>query len=84
VGTIRKFDWNKANIEHVARHAVTPGEVEEVFANGLSGVVDYARQGERRSSGVGATDAGRRLLVVFTMRRGRVRTVTAYPARSKQ
>jgi hypothetical protein len=42
-----EIDSNRSNIEHVARHWVTPGEVEEVFANGLSGGVGYARQGVR-------------------------------------
>jgi hypothetical protein len=27
----REFDWDDANEEHVARHGVTPPEVEEVF-----------------------------------------------------
>ena len=75
----RQFDWNQANIGHIARHAVTPAEVEQAFANGLRCVVDYIRQNERRSNGIGTTDAGRELVVVFTMRRGRVRTVTAFP-----
>jgi uncharacterized DUF497 family protein len=28
------FDWDKANLAHIARHNVTPEEVEQVFANG--------------------------------------------------
>ena len=27
------FDWNEANIEHIAEHDVTPDEVEEVFSD---------------------------------------------------
>jgi hypothetical protein len=28
-----KFDWDEANTAHVAAHAVTPAEVEEVYLN---------------------------------------------------
>ncbi len=73
-----RFEWDAANIDHIADHQVTPAEVEQVFANGLDIVLHYERKGEKRSNGIGTTDAGRTLFVVFTMRRGRIRTVTAY------
>jgi uncharacterized DUF497 family protein len=28
-----EFDWDEANLRHVARHGVTPEEAEEVVAN---------------------------------------------------
>jgi uncharacterized DUF497 family protein len=28
-----KFDWDDANAGHIARHGVTPEEVEQAFAN---------------------------------------------------
>jgi len=30
-----RFDWDEANVEHIARHNVTPQEIEQVFANGV-------------------------------------------------
>jgi hypothetical protein len=27
------FDWDDANVDHIARHGVTPLEIEQVFAN---------------------------------------------------
>ena len=29
------FEWTEQNIEHLARHGITPAEVEEVFEGGL-------------------------------------------------
>ena len=29
---ISRFEWDEANIEHLARHQVIPAEAEEVFA----------------------------------------------------
>lgn len=28
---VRIFEWDEANEDHIARHGVTPGEVEELF-----------------------------------------------------
>jgi hypothetical protein len=28
-----EFDWDAANFGHIARRRLTPGEVEQVFAN---------------------------------------------------
>jgi hypothetical protein len=30
---ISRFEWDEANIEHLARHQVIPAEAEEVFAS---------------------------------------------------
>jgi len=30
---VAKFDWDDANAGHIARHGVTPEEVEQAFAN---------------------------------------------------
>jgi uncharacterized protein len=73
-----RFDWDDANEEHVGRHGVERWEAEDVFADtnrrALSEGVYF---GERRYSMIGRTAAGRTLVVVFTMRTGRVRVVTA-------
>lgn len=71
-------DWDGANTGHIARHGVTPGEVEQVFANDpiLVGAQDYPE--EERSLCFGRTNAGRFLTVIYTGRKGRIRVVTAY------
>ena len=35
-----EFDWDAANIKHLARHKITRDDVEEVFANEPA-IVDY-------------------------------------------
>lgn len=73
-----EFDWDAANIRHIARHGVAPEEVEQVFANDpmIVGTQDYPE--EERSLCFGRTTAGRLLTVVYTERTGRIRVVTAY------
>lgn len=76
---IGSFDWDPANVGHVLRHAVTPGEVEEA-ANLPHVVIPAATiHGERRWKLFGRTASKRCLVVVFTIRGRLFRTVTAYP-----
>lgn len=75
------FDWDEDNENHVLDHDVDPAEVEEAMLDPLRVVVHvYSTPGERRRGVVGATDAGRILFVVYTMRGDKVRPVTARDA----
>lgn len=76
--TLLGFDWDAANVGHILRHAVTPLEVEEVAGRALVIVAAAAVKGERRWKLFGTTAARRYVVVVFTNRRKRFRTVTAY------
>ena len=73
------FDWDGDNIEHIARHGVTPKEVEEVFGDPdrVSASAHRVR-GERRRAIVGMTASGRLLYVVYTVREGLIRPVTVH------
>jgi uncharacterized protein len=72
------FDWDDANILHLAEHDVTPEEAEEiVLADSMEMDFDVVN-GEERWSYVGETGDSHILRVVFTMRRERVRVITAY------
>ncbi len=78
------FDWDDANVGHVARHGVTPLEVEQAFANQPMAVLTVQeRRGEERVLCAGLSDAGRALQFVYTMRRGRIRVITAHTAKRK-
>jgi len=78
------FDWDEANITHIARHDVTPQEVEQAYTNDpLIVLATLSRSGEERVLCAGRTDAGRPLQFVYTIRRGRVRVVTAHTAHRK-
>lgn len=74
------FEWDAANIDHIADHDVTPDEAEAAIRDPKRlGAPAYDQAGERREALVGATGAGR-VLVVFTQRQGKIRVVTAWPA----
>jgi hypothetical protein len=77
------FDWNEANILHIARHDVTSDEAEEVFWNRPVLMRMGKRRGELRFVLLGETDGGRCLLVVWAARNNRVRVVTSYPANAE-
>ncbi len=72
------FDWDAANVGHILRHAVTPLEVEEVAGRPHLTIPATTIKGEKRWKLLGKTASKRYLVVVFTIRRRRFRTVTAY------
>lgn len=77
------FDWDDANIKHIARHGVTAPEVEEVILNQAVEVTFQRRGEEVRIAQVGETNQGRILFVVTTWRNNLIRVVTALPAKKK-
>ncbi|MGA2329414.1 MAG: BrnT family toxin [Bryobacteraceae bacterium] len=79
-----EFEWDEANVRHIARHAATPEEAEQVLLNDPLVVAVQLRQGEQRVLCLGEPDAGRLLTVVFTKRTGKIRIVTAHPMNRKQ
>ncbi|HEV2134364.1 MAG TPA: BrnT family toxin [Terracidiphilus sp.] len=73
------FEWDDANILHVAEHAVTPEEAEEALLNRpMEMGYDKSDLGEDRWSYLGETAEGRVLYVAITMRGERVRIATAF------
>jgi uncharacterized DUF497 family protein len=74
------FEWDDANRTHIARHQVSPGEAEQVIDNDPLDLEAETVDGEQRITSVGSTDQGRFLLVVTTLRRSRIRVITAFPA----
>lgn len=73
---ITRFKWNINNVEHIAKHGVTPNEIEEVtFENKV-----FVRSGrERLHYLLGTTQAGRYLFIVvaLTKRKGEAVVITA-------
>lgn len=79
VGEI-EFDWDDENRRHLAAHKVTPAEFEELLNNNPLNL-DYKLTGnEDRYRSVGLTNRGRLLSVAWTIRNGKVRAITAFPA----
>jgi len=73
------FDWDEANILHLAEHDVAPEEAEEVLlGDPVEMGYDKSDLGEDRWSYLGETLQGRILQVVITPRGERSRVVTAF------
>jgi uncharacterized DUF497 family protein len=75
-----RVDWDANNRKKIAAHGVNSDEFEQAFAGRR--VADQKIVGlERRKFAVGQTEAGRILAMVYTMRAGKVRPITAYESR---
>jgi hypothetical protein len=72
------FDWDAANVEHIARHGITADECE-AYRNGPMVIDHQRRKRERCRLCLGETNRGRLLTFVVIERTGKVRFVTAYP-----
>ena len=81
-----KFEWDKHNIDHIRKHKVEPGECEQVFFNiPLTVKPDLIHsRGEERYFALGKTNMNRILVVIFTIRKTRVRVITARDANKKE
>jgi uncharacterized protein len=78
-----RFDWDDANLNHLAAHGVTSEEFEQAFRNDPILLSRTQHHRERRIVAVGETDQARVLFMVYTRRRSRIRAVTAYTAPRK-
>lgn len=76
---ITGFDWD------AGKHRVSPEEAEEVFFR-APWVVEDTRpgDGESRFAAVGATEQGRTLRVLFTIRNHRIRPISCRPASRRE
>ncbi|MBI4873194.1 MAG: BrnT family toxin [Acidobacteria bacterium] len=79
-----EFDWDAANIDHIAKHEISTEECEQAYHNGPMVINQQKRHGERRLLCLGHTASGRLLTFVATERGGRIRFVTAFPMNKKQ
>ena len=72
---IDAFDWDKENIEHLARHQVDPDEAEEVFDSKYY----LSKTWSSRYIALGQTASGRYLMCVFEKgeKPGLIRVITA-------
>jgi len=79
------FLWDAANEEHVERHGVSREEAEEVLLSpDRQQLARRVVDGEVRWPVVGSSQSGRFMVVVYTMRAGRMRVVTARSADEKE
>lgn len=84
---IFEFEWDKGNIDKsYQKHGISPKEAEEVFADNDSIVLPQIKhtQKEPRFIIVGKTLEGKQLFIVFTMRKEKVRIISARRMHTKE
>jgi uncharacterized DUF497 family protein len=77
------FDWDEANLSHIARHNVTLQETEEVVLGDPLDTELQTVEGsgeEERLLQLGETAKGRILQLLTTWRGGQVRVISAWDA----
>jgi uncharacterized DUF497 family protein len=79
VGRWEGFDWDEGNLfKNWEKHRVAASECEQVFFNRpLAAADDRHSTREPRHFALGTTDAGRHLFLVFTVRKKRIRVISA-------
>jgi len=83
----KSFDWDEGNIDkNWDKHRVHHLECEEIFFNEpiVTKVEKRGVSQEERVSALGVTNEGRFLFVVFTIRRGGIRVISARDMNKKE
>jgi len=88
-GKIVGFDWDEGNSsKSTEKHAVTPGEAEQIFANTpLLVLLDDSHSAtEERYHAYGQTNVGRLLQISFTLRQKGtlLRVISARPMSARE
>ena len=74
------FDWEEGNLlKNWEKHRVSAAECEQVFFNRplVAGLDETHSKQERRHCALGVADAERWLFLVFTVRGGKIRVISA-------
>jgi uncharacterized protein len=80
---IEKIIWDEETINHIARHRVTPEEVEEIFFNEEDTPVFFKGK-EGKYLAYGQTQSGRYLLVVWAIHYKKTGIITARDLTKKE
>jgi len=80
------FEWDKGNVDkNFIKHKVTNREAEEIFDNEplISEDIRHSKK-EKRFQGLGITDEGRFLFLSFTIRKDKIRIISARDMNKKE
>ena len=83
-GRRSRFEWDAANLGHIARHGVTAEEFEQGMNGNPLELGSAEINGELRTKVAAVTAGGRFLEMVYTIRRGKIRAVTAFPVDTRK
>ncbi len=81
------FEWDKGNIDKsYVKHGISPNEAEEVFLDEQVKIVQDIQhsQKEKRFIALGQTVRNVKLFIVYTIRRKKIRIISARPMNKKQ
>ena len=87
LGSVKKFDWDKGNInKNLLKHRVTNKEAEEIFSNEPRFIIEDEKHSikEKRYMLWGTTNKRRRLTVIFTIRKSKVRIISSRDMNRKE
>ncbi|MDP2585394.1 MAG: BrnT family toxin [Candidatus Levybacteria bacterium] len=80
------FEWDESNIQHLARHSVTPSEAEDVFFD-IDNVLNEDLKHsivENRFIIIGKTKEKRLLYQIFTKRGDKIRVISSRDINKKE
>lgn len=83
---VNGFEWDSANVLHIARHKVTIEEAEDVFFDENNKLDDDTKHSlvENRFVIIGKTHKGRLLYQVFTKRGNKIRVISSRDINKKE
>ncbi len=86
LGKVTGFDWDQANVTHIAKHRVLPQEAEDVFFDKNNVLDEDLRHSiiEQRFLIIGKTRKGRILYQIFTVRRNKIRVISSRDINKKE
>ena len=86
LGSIKTFEWDSANISHIARHNVLQEEAEEIFFDQDSVLGEDFEHStiEKRFLIIAKTKEGRLLYQIFTFRGNKIRVISSRDINKKE
>jgi uncharacterized DUF497 family protein len=81
------FDWDTGNRDkNKLKHNVSTGEAEQLFFNEPLIILNDEKhsQNEIRYAAFGSTDQSRLLVVIFTIRKNKIRVISAHDMNRKE
>ncbi len=84
--SLEGFDWDDGNIEKNKKHNVDWRDIEETFLGSRVLISEDEKHSEReaRYLAYGKTNKGRILTIVFTVRKNKIRPISARDANKKE
>lgn len=87
ISKLTGFEWDKGNLDkNYKKHGITQREAEELFIDPGVVLLDDVRhsQKEKRFTAIGKTTSKKVLFAVFTIRKDRIRIISARLANKRE